>query len=470
MKPFKLGGACALAVLFTASLASAQTVLPSPGWVYSSQTISDLTQSCVRSAPGGTFVGSGPGFTGNGQEVLFVTEAGGERVVMSGLNSIGDCVYDASTDTLYVTDNALEAAGSVTGDTVYSVPSASTASGLVASAHELLPSGSISTASSIAIDSAGDLYVTDSAGNGVGSIRKISGGVMSTLVSGLDFAGGVVVDSSGVLYVAESLASFENQITSYDSAGVFQGVVSGPTFAHGSYGLVFDDAGALIVTGLFAGDVVTVDPSDGSIAPFASGFTFATGVERNPFNGRVQLLSSTFIPDDEDLRIHKLVPVDELVAGKGGKKSECLSEFFGLELVSAKPGKKAKKAICVDGEACDSDGLVNDVCTYPIGFCLNVDDARYADCSATQLAQFELKKIKPESAAIATAVATIAESLPLVGSTCVFSDGMQVPVKIKTNGTKKKGVGKVKVRAARTDSKPTNDVDLAKLECLPAAP
>ena len=55
-----------------------------------------------------------------------------ETVVASDFNSIGDCVYDAASDVLYVLDNALEASGSLTGDTVFAIPAASTAGGLSA--------------------------------------------------------------------------------------------------------------------------------------------------------------------------------------------------------------------------------------------------------------------------------------------------------------------------------------------------
>jgi hypothetical protein len=304
MRHLEFAALAALGFFVAASAASAQTVTPAAGWLYASQTVSATTQSCIQSAPGGMFVGAGPGFTGNAQMVLFVTESGGERVVMTGLNSIGDCVYDAVTDTLYVTDNGMEAAGSVTGDTVFAVPTASTATALVAVDHEMLPAGSIESASGIAMSATGDLFVGDSVGSGAGSVRRISGGVLSTFAAGFDFVGGLAVDAAGDVYVADSLASFESQISRFDSAGTFQGFVSGPTLAHGSYDMVFDADGMLVVTGLFGGDVVRIDPADGAITSFASGFTFAGGEERAEFTGRIQLLSSTFIPEAEDFRIH----------------------------------------------------------------------------------------------------------------------------------------------------------------------
>jgi hypothetical protein len=470
MRHFVLASVTSLALFVVAAAANAQTVTPASGWLYSYQSISGLTQSCVQSAAGGTFVGSGPGFTGNAQSVLFVAESGGERVVVSGLNSIGDCVYDAATDTLFVTDNGMETDGSVTGDTVFAIPAASTASGLTALGRELVAAGSIPSASGLAMDAAGDLYVADSVGTGAGNVRKISGGVMSSFATGFEFAGGLAVDAGGDVYVAESLASFENQISRYNSAGAFQGLVSGPTFGHGSYDLVFDDDGTLVVTGLFGGDVVKIDPTDTSSAVFASGFMFATGAERNAFTGRVQLLSSTFVPEDEDSRIHKLVPVDRLVAGRGNDRTECFSELYGLELVARQPEVEAKKARCMDGQACDADGTVNDVCVFPVGFCLNVDDSRSPQCAPTEITSFVLKKNKPFSASLQIAVASVAAALPLSESSCFFSDGISVPVGMKLDGTPKIGKGVVKVRADRDGPRPHKDTDAVKLRCLPAAP
>jgi hypothetical protein len=469
MRHLEFAALAALGFFVAASAASAQTVTPVAGWLYASQTVSATTQSCIQSAPGGMFIGAGPGFSGNAQMVLFVTESGGERVVMTGLNSIGDCVYDAVTDTLYVTDNGMEAAGSVTGDTVFAVPTASTATALVAVDHELLPAGSIESASGIAMSMTGDLFVGDSVGNGAGSVRRISGGVLSTFAAGFDFVGGLAVDAAGDVYVADSLASFESQISRFDSAGTFQGLISGPTLAHGSYDMVFDAEGMLVVTGLFGGDVVRIDPIDGAIMSFASGFTFAGGEERAEFTGRIQLLSSTFIPEAEDFRVHKLVPVERLVAGTRRKRSECFSEYFGLELVARAPGKPAKRALCVDGDPCDGDGRVNDVCTYPVGFCLNVDDAREAACTPSQVASFQLKKLKPVSAAVQVTAAAIADRLPVVDSTCFFSDGMSVPVKNKDDGSKGVGKGVIKVRVDSGGAASRKDVDLVKLRCVPAS-
>ena len=462
-------GAAALSAALGASHALA-AVVPDAAYIYSPLLLSDLTQSCVQAAPNGTFVGRGPGFTGNGQSVVLVTEDGTENVVASGFNSISDCKYDPATDTLYVTDNALEASGSVTGDTVFALADASTAPASTALGNEMVAAGSIAFAGGVAIDASGDVYVGNAVGGNAGSVQKISGGsLVPFIATGLDFVGGLAFDGTGNMLAAESLDSFDAQVTRYTSAGAFVEIVAGPGFTFGSYDADFNLDGNLLVTGAFGGDVVSMD-SAGATTPFASGLTFATGVDVDPFTGRVNILSSTFIPNDEDRSIHRFVAKERLVPGTGSTKSECTSEVYGIELVPAKPGKPAKHAICVDGEACDADGVVNDVCTFPIGICVGVDDERFDDCTPSGMTGFTLIKSKPESAALSALAATVQAATPLTVESCFFSDGVQVPVTITGSGARKDGKAKFKVQALGGGAKPPKDTDNVKLVCSPPAP
>jgi len=464
-----------LCSVLLATAASAQAVTPAAGYIYDKQVLADLTQTCVARAAGGTFVGQGPGFTGAGQSVVFVSESGAETVVASDFNSIGDCVYDAVADTLYVLDNALEVSGALTGDTVFAVPSASTASGLSAVGLELVAAGSIPDAFGVALDAAGDVFVSDATGSGLGSVKKISGGVMTDFIAGgLEFTGGLIFEPSGDLLVVESLPGFDNQVSRYDSTGTFQSIVSGPTFSHGSFDLELNIDGSVLVSGAFGGDVVALDASSGSTSSFAGGLTFASGIDVDPFTGRAQILSSTFTfpdPPEEDFSIHRFSPVDRLVAGNGNPARNCVSTFYGLELVPKKPGKPAKHAICVDGTPCDADGVVNDECLFPVGFCLNVVDAAnpaLAGCSSGGVDVFELKKTKPESGALGALAVEIQADAPISDTTCYFSDGIVVPVKIASSGKKKDGKGLVKTKVTSSDGKPLKDADTAKLVCRPA--
>ena len=468
---------CALVLvcvtLVGARFVGAQTVTSAPGYIYSLLELSDLTQSCVATGAAGTFVGRGPGFTGNGQSIVFVTESGAERVVASGFNAISDCVYDRASDVLYVGDNGLEASGSVTGDTVFAIPSASTSSALTALGLELVPAGSVPEAFSLALDADGIVHVSNAAGSGAGSVQKIVNGTLVPFIaSGLDFAGGLAFEPGGSLLVAESLSSFESQVSRYDAAGSFVEVLSGPGFAHGSFDLAITLEGDAVVTGQFGGDVVALDRTTGSASAFASGFSFATAIDVDAFTGRVTLTSSTFIPEDEDFRLHRLTPVEGLLADSGeidGKRAsrECVAELYGAQLVAKKPGKKAKQAICVDGAACDADGIVNDSCTFPIGFCVNVADPRLPNCVSPGIDAFQLKKVKPASASLSGVATALQAAAPIADPTCVFSDGVVVPVRVKPNGKKKAFKGLIKTKVTSSGAKPFKDTDKLKLVCMP---
>ncbi len=457
-------GALFVAVALLQATAALAQAVSAPGYLYAPLLLGDLTQSCVAVGAGGTFVAIGPGFSGNAQQVVFAGESGGQRTVAGGFNSIGGCAYDAAVDTLYVTDNALEAAGAITGDTVYAIPAASTAVGLSAAGLELLPPGAIASASSVALDRAGVVHVGNAVGGGSGSVLRVEGGVATELVSGLDFVGGLVFEPSGDLLVAQLRASFDNEIRRYGAGGGLLGVVSGPTLDHGSFDLARLSDGRYAVTGLFGGDVVALDPTTGGTAPLVSGLSFATGASVDAFTGRLALLSSTFVPTDEDRSVHRFVPVARLLAGKGSDKKECLHEFYGLRLVPTKPGKKARKAICRDGDACDADGRVNRECLFPVGFCMGVADDRLPACRATDVTTLELKKVKPFSSQVEAAALAAQEMLPSAGA-CAFSDGLRVALRVTRKGKTRPGKASVKVRVTTGEARPRKDTDKAKLVC-----
>ena len=448
-----------------ATTASA-VVTPPTGYIYSTQLLGNLTQSCIADGPGGTFVGIGPTFKANAQSVVLAKESGDVRLVASGFSSIGDCAYDAEADVLYVTDNAdsgdAGTANALSGDTVFAIPSASTASGLSAPGLELLPANSIPAAASVAVDASGDVFVSDATNSGAGTVIKIVGGTPSPFQSGFDLTAGLAFNpANGNLFVAENLANFvDYQIKQFTPAGAAVPPVpfAGPSMAFGSYDLAFNSDGRLLVTGAFAGDVVSFNPTDATSVPFVSGLNFASGVSVDPFTHRVQMLSGTFPVSDENKSLHRFTPIDQLSPGNGSTSTECLHEAYGLDVTDG-------TATCVDGAPCDADGKENDACVFPIGFCLNVDDPSFADCDPVSNVTEIAVSAKPVSAAIDAAAAQVAAALPLSGSSCFFSDGYYVPVKITGSGTKKDGKAKVKVKVENADGK--KDSDTVKLVCQP---
>lgn len=459
----------ALLAMFAQTNMAAAAVTAATGYIYSTQLLGNLTQGCLAAGSGGTFVGIGPSFTPNAQSIVLAKESGDLRLVASGFNSIGDCAYDRVTDVLYVTDNAdnddfmiTSPFGALSGDTVFAIPSASTASGLSAPGLELLPPDSLAFASSLTMDASGDLFVSDSVGGGAGTVVKIVGSTPSVFVPGLDWSGGVAISpATGNLFVAQTLSSFDNRLDQFDAVGVAVPPVpfAGPSTTFGSYDLAFNSDGRLLITGAFAGDVLSFDAGNGTSTPFVSGLNFATGVTVDPFTHRVQLLSGTFPVSDENKSLHRLTPIDQLAAGGGANSKDCLHEAYGVQLVDG-------QAECTDGGACDSDGVVNDACVFPVGFCLNVDDPDLAACdNSNDITELTISA-KPASAAITAAAAQASSALPLTGSSCFFSDGYYVPVKITGSGTKKDGQGKLKVKVAAADGR--TDSDSLKLVCHPA--
>src|SRR5262249_54301148 len=163
-----------------------------------------------------------------------VQESGATRLVALGFNSVADCAYDAASDTLYVSDNAGELTGALTGDTIYRVGSATTASGLPAKGLEVLTANSIPAAANIPVDASGDVFLSDAAGGGSGRVVEIAmpAGTPSTFIPGLDLTGGLAFDPVTTnLFVAETLnPMFDSSISKFSPLGAPLGVFAGPSF------------------------------------------------------------------------------------------------------------------------------------------------------------------------------------------------------------------------------------------------
>lgn len=433
--------AAVAALLSLACIQSAPAqVTPPAGYIYSTQLLASPTQNCIAAGPGGTFVGVGPGFTANAQAIVLAQESGDTRLVAFGFNSIGDCLYDADADVLYVSDNADAADGigdtmksALTGDTVFAIPSASTAAARVATDLELQPAGSVEFASSLALHASGDLLLTNAAGAGAGTVLRIDGnGVSSTFAGGFDFTGGISVDDAGNVFVAESLPSFQNQISSFTTNGTpIAAPLIAPTFDVGSTDLLTLTDGTILASGVFGGAIVRIDPLGPTRTNFATGLTFAGGMTLHPFTGRIEVLSSTFSGAAEDKSLHRFTPIANLVPGDGKDETECLHELYGIALVAPEPGKPAKNAICFDGEPCDADGSVNGSCLFPVGFCFNVDDTRFLECGIDEALSSIAISSRPADASITETAQRITTAVPLAAGSarCFFSDGLRVPTR-----------------------------------------
>lgn len=475
-------GLALMVVALAAGATTARAAVSAPaGYIYSGLTLASSTQNCVASGPGGTFVGVGRAFTANGEAIVLVRESGDARLIALGFNSIGDCAYDAATDTLYVSDNADNGdlaittgfagnTGAQSGDTLFAIANASTVSAVNAPDAELLPANSLEFPANIAVDAAGNLIVSSADGSGAGKLLEITPGPTSSVLrAGFDFTGGVAIHpASGDVIAAETRAAFDAQLHRFTSAGaVVASPLLGPSFGFGSADLAFTLDGQLLVTGLFGGDVMAVDLTGPTATSFISGLTYAGGIAVNPFTGRVEVLSSTFSGAAEDKTIHRFIPVARLLPGGTDGASECLHEFYGVELAPPEPGAEAKDAVCVDGAPCDADGQVNNQCLFPIGSCFNVADPRLPQCSASAALRTFAAKAKRDVRGVTRMQSDVLAALPLTGPSCSFTDGVVVPLKVTASGAKKSGKDKVTVSVE--DANGDKDSDSVTLVCRPAA-
>ena len=311
----------------------------------------------------------------------------------------------------------------------------------------------------IAINSAGDVFAADSTGGGAGTVQRITPS-QSTFASPFDYTAGLAFDpSDGTLLVSESTSSFDSKITRYSAAGAFVSTFAGPNTAFGSYDLAFSHDGFLLATG--SGNIAAFD-SVGNQSTFASGFSFPTGISTSSFTGRVEILDS-FSGTASDSMVHRFTPIAKLVPGGSRAGTECIHELYGLELVATRPDQTPRSAICVDGDACDADGVVNDQCVFPVGFCFKVTDPRFPTCPNNNVSDVAITS-RPTSAGLTALSEQIQATLPITAPSCFFSDGITVAVKTTTRG-KRSGSGKVNVRAATAAGR---DNDTVRLVCQPA--
>lgn len=121
-------------------------------------------------------------------------------------------------------------------------------------------------------------------------------------------------------------------------------------------------------------------------------------------------------------------------------------------------GVVAATTTCVDGSACDQDGVADGVCTFPLSACLDPDGT----CGATGVTSV---KVGPRSLAAGVALQTAIQAL--TPGTCT-APGLAVPVKRSAGlGKIKDGKAKLKVTVVADGTK---DPDKMTLVCKPAAP
>ena len=148
----------------------------------------------------------------------------------------------------------------------------------------------------------------------------------------------------------------------------------------------------------------------------------------------------------------------ELVPGSGPNlaKSDCYVEL-NVEGVSPSDIKSGRVVTCHEGDPCDTDGKINDVCTFKVAVC--IDQTNLPACHAPKGLD-KLKVSQPIRAAVLSS---------LTGSAC--GSFVDVPVKLHHGAHNGKRTGMVRLQANATakGSTPRGDRDTFVLECLPSS-
>lgn len=142
----------------------------------------------------------------------------------------------------------------------------------------------------------------------------------------------------------------------------------------------------------------------------------------------------------------------------------CSPSCFGgggptaTDCVVAWGGVVAPVTTCVDGQACDQDGVADGVCTFPLTACLDPDGT----CGSTAVTSV---KVGPKSLA---AGPTLQSAIQVLTPGQCTTPGLAVPVK-RSAGLGKIKDGKAKLKVT-TVADGTKDADKMTLVCKPATP
>src|SRR5205814_1570670 len=174
-----------LASLALAAAPARATIVVPAGWAVHAIATPGTVQGGVVRRGDALLVGQGA--FGAGLQQVIRLDGGGATTLATGFNSLGGFDLDAS-GTLYVVDNGGEQAGAATGDTVFAIPNALTATTAVTAAgHEVVPAGTITSAMDVLALADGTVLVSDAVGAGTGRVVAVHPGPpasATTLISG----------------------------------------------------------------------------------------------------------------------------------------------------------------------------------------------------------------------------------------------------------------------------------------------
>jgi hypothetical protein len=271
-----------LGALAAAPVAHAITA---PGYTVTEIPLPNFAQGDVVVAGGALYVGVGPGFSGAAQSVVRI-DGGGTTTIADGFNALSGFAYDSVNDRLLVVDNADEAPGAETGDTLYAIPNPGGAFGtpLRGADIEVAPAGAIPGAADIVLDpndpTGNTAFVSDSSESFPPAGRVLSvdltSGAISVLQTGLGFAAGLAANAITLFIGNVNGFTFAGEVSSVALPGA-----TGPRAPiagglAGQYDVELEAGGTLLSTSV--SELLRIDPTSGIATAIASGFGFATGL------------------------------------------------------------------------------------------------------------------------------------------------------------------------------------------------
>jgi len=296
-----------LAALVALAGAEARAAIVAPGYAVSEIATPDIVTGGITVRNGAVLVGVGA-FGGASQSIVRI-DGSDTTTIADGFNGLSGFAYDVANDRLIVGDNALEAPGSETGDTIYGIadPFGRT-SAVRAKDAELLPAGTIPGVGDITLDpndpTGASLFVSDAffpfGGPQDGKLWGVTGlgtalANASVLKSGLGYAAGLAASADRLFLGEVDVNDFTGRIGTIalpDGTGALTPLVSGLA---GQGDLVVASDGSLLATasGFGTGSfVVRIDPVTGDVTVVASGFGYASALAEE--DGTIYVVDGDF--------------------------------------------------------------------------------------------------------------------------------------------------------------------------------
>ena len=244
------------------------------------------------------------------------------------LNAPAGVAVDSSGN-LYIADTGNNVIRKVAGGTITTFAGNNTAG--FAGDGGAAASAELNSPSAVAVDAAGNVYIAD-AGNDV--IREVSGGNISTIVSGLMHPQGLAVDASGNLYIADTdrraVGKFSGGVYTTiagSGSGGFAGDDGPGTNAklNDPTGIAVDSSGSIYIADTFNSrirkltptGIITTIAGNGSLNYVGEGGPATKAGLYFPHGVAVDGSGNVFVADTSNSLVRKLQPSYPIVADSG---------------------------------------------------------------------------------------------------------------------------------------------------------